>query len=375
MISISTNKKAAILNSRQNLRPLGSDAWILTSDRAMKDAVEKGCTILTSAGMNSWEMVLYFGSVYKAPMVIYMPIEDGGDTENIKQNICLQFHLQKDLIDWRFIKINSYKKDKHLFQQKRDESIIKEADILYPVSVRCDGNMKRLLGSKLNKNAEIIDTFKIGYQEKNRSYKIEIDTTRLNHKINHLLNEYIIHWTRASNKTWPRETKYEYYNDIVQSHSVYPRDGLATLKRIVGSKKLIASSRHYRKDTAAVAFSSLPPSEAGKLMRWRARYREMSFEPYGVAVEKDFAEIIGIRKVIYGQAGEYKNLGEVDKPYFQSIGKRGDWMPEKEYRYIGDLQLDRIPEDKLIVIVRLPDEIGAVQKIFDNRVVSFFDNV
>jgi hypothetical protein len=367
------DKRVAILNSRQNLRPCGDDLWIKQSGRAVKRAVENGNTILTSVGMNSWEVVLYFVSKYNAPVVVYIPAEEGIDLETTKQSILRQFCLKNELTDWRVVEFGADKKDRHYFQHRRDELIINDADVVYPITARPDGNMMRLLNKLPGEKVE--NNFKIEYVGETRKYKIEIDRNRINPEINQMLDRYLIHWTRSSNTNWPGETKYEYYEAVVQSNSVYPRDALATLKRILRDKKIIASSRHYRKNMAAVAFSSLPPSEAIKLMKWRARYREMSFEPYGAAIERNFAESIGIRKVLYGPAGQYYRLDDKDKAYFQSVGTKGFWLPEKEYRYLGDLDLDKIPKKYLAAVIQSPDKIGEVQKIFDGRVVSLLSSL
>ncbi len=370
-----SRKKAAVLNSRQNLRPLGSDAWIKNTGSAIRHAVDDGCTILTSIGMNTWEIVLYFVSAYNARVVTYIPVEKGADSGKIKYAICTQFELNNELTDWRFIEINNVKKDKHFFQQKRDEAIVNEADIIYPISVRRNGNMERLLETGRNKKIAIRDNFRTEYSGSDRKYKIKIDPERINPNIDKLLKYYLIHWTRTSNTAWPGETKYEFYRDIVHSRAVYPRNALETLKKILTDRKVIASSRHYRKNVPAVAFSSLAPSEASSLMKWRARYREMSFEPYGIAIKRELAKRIGIRRVIYGHAKEFHNLKVEERPYFQSTGTKGFWLPENEYRFIGDLDLNLIPAESLAAIARRPDEIAAIKQIYDGQVISFLSGL
>jgi hypothetical protein len=165
---------------------------------------------------------------------------------------------------------------------------------------------------------------------------------------------------------------YEYYRDIFDSALRYPRSGLDTLVRMLSEGRIRASSKHYRKGHPAVAFSSLKPSEAVGLMKWRARYREMTFEPYGVAIRKSYGEMTGIRKVFYGNPDMYRYLDESDRPYFQSIGVKGYWMPEKEFRHVGDIDLNLIPKESLVVIVWTKDEIAGVKRLFDGDVISLY---
>ncbi len=371
-MSAVSRKKAAILNSRQNLRPIGSDAWINNSGLAVRDAFDDGCTILVSVGMNTWEIVLYFVSMYNTPAVIYIPLEKGADSHKTRNIISSQFELNTTKTEWRFIEIENAKKDKHYFQQTRDELIINDADVLYPVSVRQNGNMERLFETRKIDKAIIRNDFNTEYSGTDRKYKLEIDSNRINPNIDKQLKDYLIHWTRTSNTSWPGETKQEFYRDIIQSRSYYPRNAPETLKRILTDRKIIASSRHYRKNLSAVAFSSLAPSEASGLMKWRARYREMSFEPYGLAIEREFANSIGVKRVVYGHAKDYNGLNDGDKPYFQSIGTRGNWVPENEYRYIGEFDLDLMPDKSITAIVWKTDEISSLKRVFNGQIISFY---
>ncbi len=371
-MSSASTKKAAILNSRQNLRPIGNDVWIKNSGLAVRHAVNDGCTILTSVGMNSWEIVLYFVSMYDAPVVIYIPVEKGADLDKTKYIISNQFELNDTIIDWRCIEIDNAGKDRHYFQRTRDELIISDANVLYPISVRRDGNMERLLEARQSGNIIIRNDFNTVYLDADRKCKFEIDCNRINPDIDKQLKDYLIHWTRTSNTVWPGEMKQEFYRDIVQSGSYYPRNALETLKRILVNREIIASSRHYRKNMSAVAFSSLAPSKVSRLMKWRARYHEMSFEPYGIAIERERANNIGIRKVIYGRAKDFYALDIDEKPYFQSIGTKGDWLAEKEYRYIGNLDLNKIPDENLTAIVWKPEEIENSERVFAGRILSYY---
>ncbi len=362
-------KTAVILNSRQNLRPVGSDAWIENSDKAIKNAISNDCTILTSVGMNCWEMTLYLTSKYSANVIVYAPLHQDGNEKDVRQYYTDQFKLSDKHTGWRFIKIESLKKDKDKFQKQRDMQIILDADIIYPISIRPQGNMEKLIEQsasfkKINKD------YQVDYESKKRAYKIEIDRDSINPDIDQHLDDYIFHWTRSSNKPWPGESLYDYYESIVNSKDHYPRRAMDTLIRILSEKKLRASARHMRRGISAVAFSALKPSEAIKLMKWRARYSEMTFEPYGIAVKKEFAEKIGIKKAIYGNPEMYRYLEKDDRPYFQSLGKIGDWQPEREYRGIGDIDFKNMPMEFFRVIVRSQDEIKKIGKYFNGKILS-----
>jgi len=369
-MGVSSIKKAAILNSRQTLRPLGSDQWVNASAMAVADAVRRNYILLTSIGMKSWEIILTLASRMNARLEIIIPVQKNTDTTRITSSILNQFHLNNAMADWIFVELNHPGKENHDFQTKRDRIVFEQADILYPVSIRTGGNMDRRLSRAWQDNFEIIENFRVEYNTTHRINAIDLKPDEIDSTIDNYLRGYLVHWTRASNSQWPDETAYDFHSAIIDSENSYPRRGIDTLIHILQTGTLIASSRHYRENISAVAFSSLLPTEAVKLMRWRARYSEMTFEPYGIAIREDFADTIGIKKVFYGSPEMHDYLTDDDKPYFQNIGTVGYWMPEKEYRHLGNINLNLIPREDLIVIVRKPDEIEAVRTVFNGKIRS-----
>lgn len=365
-------KRALILNSRQSARPMGRDQWIINTGLAVKEAVARGHMLLTSVGMNSWEIALYFASKHGADQIIYLPAERGVEYGWIIKFYIEQFHLNERLIEWRFIETNYANHNLNNFQAMRDSIILHDADVIFPISIRAGGNLDLLIKESRGEQSRIVGDFTVKYEARRRPCKIEIDPLGIDRNIDRLLENYIIHWTRACNTAWPGETLYAYYDDMVHSTDRYMRSGCDTLKRMLNEKKLRASSMHYRKGMAAVAFSALKPSEAVRLMRWRARYRGMTFEPYGIAVERLFAEGFGVKKVFYGRAEMYQYLEEENRPYFQNIGTKGFWLPEKEFRHIGDVDLNLIPPDKFKVIVRLKEEIADVRQIYGGEAIALY---
>jgi len=360
------HKKVVILNSRQGLRPIGNDPWIVNSHRALMHAASRDCRLLTSTGMKSWQMVLFLASINKANQTIYLPIEGGVNSDKFKNEIIRQFRLEAVLCEWVIMNNTA---DNNC-DQIRDGGIIDDADIIYPVSIRPGGNLEKLIETARRRGKEINNDFIVEYRNTAHRCRINISKENINLKIDDLLDDYLIHWTKATNSRWPGESYFEYYNSVLNSRSVYPRSGLHTLKRILTEQKIRPSVRHYRKGWPAVAFSSLAPGDAVGLMKWRARYREMTIEPYGIAIHKDYADTIGLRKVFYGNPEMYEYLEDNDKPYFQSIGTKGHWTPEREYRYIGDIDLSLVPSDRMAVIVFTPEELDLIRQVFDGHIHS-----
>jgi len=364
----SNHKKAVILNSRQGLRPYGNDPWIVNSHKAVMNAAARKCALLSSTGMKSWDMTLFLASKYKLHQRIYLPLENPESFDKIKSALLTEFELDDRLIDW--IPIKQEDNDVQSLNHRRDHTIIDDADIIYPVSIRPGGNLDKLIAAARHNGKEIIDDFGVEYQDTSHRCRIKIDREEINSEIDNLFEDYVIHWTKATNLLWPGESQCDYYRAVIESESSYPRSGLQTLIRIITAGKLLPSERHYRKGFPAVAFSSLAPGRAVDLMKWRARYREMTIEPYGIAIHKDYADTIGVRKVFYGSPEMYDYLEDANKPYFQNIGIRGNWMPEKEYRHIGEIDLSFVPSDLMAVIVFRPQEVDLVRQVFDGCIYS-----
>ena len=362
-------KKAAILNSRQNLRPVGSDLWIKNTILAVRGLAGLNVELLTSVGMKTWEFLIFLAAKYKIKQRIYVPITIGQKNADVITYYTRQFRISPKLTGWYFFEVENLKKDNLLFQKERDRLIVNKADIVYPVSIRPGSRLEHLYGKDGKSGAIVDERFKTGYIKTQKSFKYEIDKNNLNPEIDKRLDRFLIHWTRTANSCWPGEKLCDYYKSIADSKKDYARSAYLTLVRILSENRLRASSRHYRKGVSAVAFSELKPSEAISLMRWRARYREMSFEPYGIAVRKRAAGQIGIQKVIYGTRQEFDGLNEVDRPYFQSIGTRGFWVPEKEWRHIGDIDLSTINSNDLKIIVWNKNQIDSIKKYCQSDIV------
>jgi hypothetical protein len=359
--------RAVILNSRQNSRPAGSNAWIINTRRAVEDAIACKYTILTSVGMSSWEFVLYFAAPHCNPLEIFLPLEKGENMAEKKSYYIKQFMLFEDSVSWHFIEMD--RRGGPYFQEQRDRQIIQKADVIYPVSLRPGGNLEALIAE--NPQKAINDSFRMEYCRSQTRCKLTLEAAEINPAIDNAVSGYLIHWTRTANDKWPGERWHDYYKAIAESDSDYPRSGLDTLNRILSDRKLRGSSRHYRRGMSAVAFSLLAPSEALQLMKWRARYQEMTFEPYGIAIRADEAERFGIKKVFYGNSEMYDYLDDKDKPYFQSLGTKGFWFPEKEYRHLGDLDFSLADAKDLKVIVRKENEVEWIPEEYRRQAIAF----
>ncbi len=365
-------KSIAILNSRQNLRLVGTDLWVKNTKLAVCKLSGLDVTLLTSVGMKTWELLVYLATKYKIKQRIYVPITIDQKNIDVIAYYTKQFRLSPKLTEWYFFEVENLNKDNRFFQKERDKLICNSADIIYPISIRKGSTLKQLYGNNKSSKADVDQQFTVENVKAKTSYKYEIDKDKLNPRIDKQLDKYLIHWTRTANSNWLGEKLSDYYKSIVNSKNNYAHSAYMTLLRILSEKRLRASSRHYRKYLPAVSFSELKPSYAVDLMKWRARYREMSFEPYGIAIKKNVSDKIGVREVIYGDSNMFKDLKTNDKPYFQSIGTKGFWTPEKEWRHIGDIDLSKICQKDLKIIVQSKEQIDLAGKYSKSEIISLY---
>ena len=358
-----SDQKAAILLSRQAMRPTGSTPWIKNSYEALKWIKANNYILISSVGMQTWEMITAIASNIRINQEIYINCKDDKEFGNLTKSIIKQFEL--DINKSHLFPVYPQQNQSHL--HLRDEIVLRNADILIPISIRSDGFMISYINAN-NNNQIIINKFQTKYNKRTNSLKYSIGTDKINPQLKEIGKAYLIHWTRTANYNWPDESKTSYWRGVASSID-YPRGAIDTLKHILSTGKIIPSSRHMPSGVKTVSFTSLPPIESLSLMKWRTRYREMSFEPYGIAIEKKWGIENGITAVNYynPELKEKPNLEEIW--YSHSKGIKTDWQKEHEYRYNKDFDLTKVPKDKLLIICYKPDEIQKIETESEIKII------
>lgn len=360
--------RVVILNSRQGKMPCGQDSWIINTVKAAKFAANNGWTVITGIGMNTWEMAVWACSAAGTHQIIAIPEYSNADMEKIRNEILADFNMLSEKTGWLLYPAKLSRSAKTGWP-KRDKLAIEAADILIPISIRPGGNLEKLMANYPTKR--IINDFKIDYLEQSSERIIPPEPDSVSQQLTETDWDHICHWTHTNNGPWPGQNRADYYRSIAESET-YPNNGLNSLINILQTHRIYASSENIRVNQKAVAFSNLHPKEMLSLMSWRKRYVRYNFEPYGIAITRHAAVTSGMRPVIYGPPSLYKRLADSDKPFFQSEGaKGGDWRPENEWRYVGDLDLSQFSISDLLVVVRDKLEIEAIKKQGDWRVISY----
>jgi hypothetical protein len=156
------------------------------------------------------------------------------------------------------------------------------------------------------------------------------------------------------------------------SSSRHPRSAIDTIERIATERYLYASTRHMPRKTPCVSFTGLTPHDAVPLMRWRARYGQMTFEPYGLGIKRTVAERMGIAPVTYYDVSAKSAIATLPAWRTQSRGVITNWQAENEYRHCGDLDLSPVPDDALVLFCRFEHEVESLAQATGIRTIPMF---
>jgi hypothetical protein len=299
--------------------------------------------------MNTWELCLWAIGEYNGKGIILIPEDERIDLERKARAIADDFGLDFDHHAW--IPTPSKGRGRKSWWESRDNLAIELASTIYPVSIRSGGGLEERIRS-VEACRRIDGAFRVEYQSKRqRTYPIEIPRECFPTPA----WPYLTHWTCRHYGPWPGEKSVDYYRDIACSGDVYPRSASHTLRRLLGENLLRGSSNHIRGNNRVVAFTSLEPSQAMGLMRWRP-----TFEPFGIAIHIRAADALGIRPVEYVRPEE--NPGASDPGFLQGYGT-GDWPAEAEWRAPGDIDLSRLSEDDAVVLVPSQGHALEIEKV------------
>jgi hypothetical protein len=178
---------------------------------------------------------------------------------------------------------------------------------------------------------------------------------------------YLTHCTRACVGPWPRQSRDDYLDGLLDASSDADHSALATLSRIIAQRRIVASNRTVRGGFNVVSFTAVPVNDLARLRVFRTHRGRWDFEPYGLCVRRDWLARRGARPVRYGSDADWQAASAADRPFFQLIATsaaaaRGgaiDWRVEAEWRHVGDIDLSDLPAGDGLVFA--PNQAEAVR--------------
>ena len=368
-LSLLDKRTAAVLNSRHGKHPDAGAEWIRKTLHLVQELVESNAVILSSVGMFTWELVTWKAAACGGKFIIVIPDVSQNDAAEIASEITRNFHLDADNTLFVFPKDLPNSFESFTDFPKRDAWIVALAETLYPVAIRPGGNLETAIevSSKVNEENRIPYV-----KETKRSPFSNLEI--VNPQNNVLPWNSLTHWTRKTANPWPGETKADFYAAFDREENGYPRSGFRTLKRILKQRRLMASNKLIRGDKAVVSLTECLPWKLAKLVKWRPGLFRWTFEPYGIALNRSKLKSLGARRVIYGEDYQFRFLQEQDAPFFQSCGHdKNNWREEKEWRHLGDLDLNLFQPEDAIVFVYTKEEAEELQSESPFQVMCWED--
>jgi hypothetical protein len=333
------SKRVVLLNSSQGKQPTGRDLWVRGTLRAIEKYASEDCVLLTSVGLNTWELACWAAGVRRIPQVVAVP-DDGTRThEDIYREVSEDFSLEDGTFCLVFLPSKPGKPKS--FWEPRDRKLVELGEVAVPIGVKRGGRLDSILGDH-GPSKQVNDDFRVEWSPPRASVRpVPLRKEDVRRELDTRFEGFLTHWTRSSDGPWPGETRAGYYKAVVESDGEYPRSAGKTLERILREERIRASSWRIRGGQSVVSFTSLLPSEAVDLMRWRKRYARYTVEPCGIAVQEEVAKAAGVCPVQYVSA---KNpVPGVPEYLLQGRSTRAEWPLEKEYRHLGDFDLSRQP--------------------------------
>ncbi len=199
----------------------------------------------------------------------------------------------------------------------------------------------------------------------NCSHRLEIETPLLD--IAEVKpDQFLLHWTRRRIGPWPDQTDQEYLDDLIFRSQRRNHEVISTLGRILATRRILATSQLTRGTEPVACFSNIPLNEIQQRKIFRKHLGRWDCEPIGIAIDRDRLMELGARPVIYGDEESWRGLEERERAFFQIARTRNhevDWREEKEWRLIGDLDLNLIDANSAVVFVPTTSEAKRIAKI------------
>ena len=165
----------------------------------------------------------------------------------------------------------------------------------------------------------------------------------------------LLHCTRAANAPWPGQSESDYFDELILGRPEADRSALATLLKIVAGQRLVAATRPVAGGPTAVSFTDVALADLPRLRVFRPHRGRWDFEPYGLAIRRQWLIERGARPVRYTDDPLVDSPDSAERAWSQPARSRGpaaiDWTVEREWRHPGDLCLEELPADAGLVFV------------------------
>lgn len=174
----------------------------------------------------------------------------------------------------------------------------------------------------------------------------------------------LVHCTRRHEGRWDDQSWEEYWDELLWERTSKDRSAMAVLRRILTTERLAGSTLAIRGGYRVIGFTAMNLRQLAGARRYQRHRRRWDFEPYGLAIRRDWLERREAKPVCYGDERDWQQMQDCERPFFQQRGRSSRWVAEEEWRLVGDLDLRELPADAAYVLVgdmadlfRLPQDL------------------
>lgn len=185
---------------------------------------------------------------------------------------------------------------------------------------------------------------------------------------------FLTHWTRGLESLPLRDMPDDLLDEWLAQPSAVDRTAGASLQRLLDSGR-IRARRLTADSIPVVCFSATPLTDLLRQRTYRPHRTRWDAEPFGLCIRQEALQKLGAHPVIYGDDAAREALPIHERHWFQprlSRTRTGeiDWSSEREWRLPGDLRLEWLGPQDVVVFVRSTADAKRLRCPWPVRVVG-----
>jgi len=183
--------------------------------------------------------------------------------------------------------------------------------------------------------------------------------------------DFLTHFTRHRDGPWPDQDERQFLDALILGHADADHSAIASLDRMLNQRRIAASNNTIRGGFRVVSFTAVPLPKISRRRVFRIHRGRWDFEPYGLCLRRDWLTARKTKSVEYGDDELWNRMSPSEQPFFQIASTRRDdpqkksidWSEEREWRHLGDVDIDELPADAGLVFVPTLAEAELVANI------------
>jgi hypothetical protein len=383
-----TRKKLfAIASSRMGRRFDGLENWIAALRTAICEIYRQGQGIVTAEGTSTHLFVERMAELLHLPTVVLRamperPTQSWFEQFSTKNSTPQQFSLSRNAVDvyWTPVGPRPFAAEN---ESLIDFAILSGADAVRLLAVRGKQNTYRSVSTRLKQNfvagdvwllrdesmtsksirEELIELGAVDWVLRG-SLSDDLDGERRNSPGVDVLRaseipgieNYLVHSTRTPSLNPRKLLSNQEIDRLLFKQTLDDAGPLSGLLRILADGWLRGGTELLPGSLPMVSWTEHPLPRLRELRVYRKHLARWDFEPFGISVKRERLAELGARRVTYFDHESFQVIAPEEKAFGQRAGSQigdewVDWTCEREWRFLGDLNLSLLsPSDALIFV-------------------------